>query len=243
MDGIAELGQEILDAVSEHDDRASDDGRMWARVFLARCLDAFAFVRTLVERDRVVDAMAATRVLYEAAISFLYIYEAAHNDDERRVRLLLWRREGLRQFLRRERQLGELELVGDENARDVSEWALGTAATGVETIEAELAKEGAVDSRDANVIDKAKALGLEATYAIVYRESSSAIHTSPMLLGEYLVAGGRGGRRMADYGPMLLIFASRVMVRLCAAVGGVVGVASSERARQYSNFLAALSDG
>ena len=241
MDGLAQLGQEILEA-SNSQAGPGDDRRTWALFFLARCLDAFGSVRTLVEHDRVVDAMAVTRVLYEADISFLYIYGDGHGNDRQRERLLLWRREGLRQVLRREKHLADVGLSGAGNGDDVSRWVIDTATAGVQEIDAELTKLGAADKADATVIDKAKLVGLENTYAIVYRDSSAAMHTSPMLLGEYLVASGRGGHRMADYGPMLLIVVSQVIARLCDAVGDIVGVAASKRAREYSARLAGLDN-
>lgn len=240
MDGVAQLGQEILIA-SDIAAGTSDDRRIWALFFLARCLDAFGSVRTLVEHDRVVDAMALTRVLYEAEISFLYVYEAGQDDAQQRERLLLWRRDGLRQFLRREKHLADLGVGGSRDTDDVGRWAVDTATSGIREIDAELTKLGAVDKADLSVIDKAKAVRLENTYAIVYRDSSAAMHASPMLLGEYLRAGDRGGRRMADYGPRLLIVGSQVIARLCAAVGGIVGFAALERAGEYSAQLARLA--
>lgn len=119
---------------------------------------------------------------------------------------------------------------------------IDTATAGVQEIDTELTRFGAADKPDPTVIDKAKSVGLEHTYAIVYRDSSAATHTSPMLLGEYLVSSGPGGKRMADYGPMLLIVVSQVIARLCDGVGAVVEFASSERAREHSARLAALGD-
>lgn len=240
MDGVAELGQEILDA-SDTATRPSDDRTMWALFFLARCLDAFGSIRMLVEQDRVVDAMAVTRMLYEAEISFLYIYGVGDDRIQERERLLLWRRQGLRQVLRRERHLADLGIgeVGDGD--EIGSWVVDTVTSGVKEIDAELAELGAAKKADPNVFEKATELGLENTYAIVYRDSSAAMHTSPMLLGEYLLAGGRGGQRMADSGPMLLIVGSQVIARLCAEVGGIVGFAASERAGEYSARLARLA--
>jgi hypothetical protein len=181
-------------------------------------------------------------VLYEADISFLYIFGDSHDNDQQRERLLLWRRNGLRQVLRREKHLAEVGLAGTGNGDEVSKWVIDTATAGVQEIDAELTKLGAAGKADPKLIDKAKSVRVESTYAIVYRDSSAAMHTSPMLLGEYLVAGGRGGQRMADYGPMLLIVVSHVLARLCDAVGAIVGFAAPERAREYGARLAGLAD-
>ncbi len=237
MDELTNLGGEILTSASEQ----TDDDSIWARFFLLRCLDAFAAVRVLVEADLSVDAMAITRVLYEVMITFLYIFEGAQDNDERRIRLLVWRRDGLREVLKRERHLSDLGLVATYDDRETSNWAIRTATTAVDKIDRDIAELGATVRRDPTLLDKTKAIGFEDTYAILFRQSSDALHTSPMLLGEYAVAGGRGGGRMGDYGPVMLIVASRTMARVCARVGSIVGDPRAEVSREYSEFFARVA--
>jgi hypothetical protein len=235
MDGLVNVAGDILTAARE----LNGDASMWARFFLARCVDAYTSVRMLVESDHVVDAMAMARVLYEGMMSFSYIFDCPEA-AERQIRLLIWRRHGLRQVLKRERHLGDVGLVVAQHDREVSEWAVRTASAGVERIDQDLADLGAVVRSDPTLIDKTKALGLEATYAILFRQSSDALHTSPMLLGEYAVADGRGGTRMADYGPIVLIVASRTMARVCSRAGAMADDSFAELSRQYSKVFEAV---